>query len=356
MGILGFGKKSREERERREAEEAEKNRLHAEAVRKQNEQEELAKLRKTEEERKEREAQEAEAAEKKRIAEEERKRNEEEEKEKLRIAEENRKLKEAEERQKAEEDKKQRRIKKNMNGEELVFRGLPWGIKLTDAKVLLGLPNIRQRRVKESVPSKYCIYGVDGSKVMKAQHGNFRNYGLSWELWNDYPSGTTIRVADKDTCNLELYFACVPKEGKLSYSDEDTMLYAATYRFDKEERSVPSSSGYSRTEKVPVETTADDLSKKLILLYGEPDERDAEVTFIDYDGGPTCRSIVTHWYGKNNTEIALSQVKNDKYDFSNRVSISYVWHGISDVLLQADEASDPESKTYKRLFLGANGL
>lgn len=38
------------------------------------------------------------------------------------------------------------------------------------------------------------------------------------------------------------------------------------------------------------------------------------------------------------------------------VEISYVWHGGDAVLQAADNATDPSSKIYKRLFLGCNGL
>ena len=239
-----------------------------------------------------------------------------------------------------------------MVNEELLFRGLPWGINIDEARALLNLPDLESLQLKDAVSSQYSVYGFQGHRVAASANSHYKNKGLVHQLWRWYSDeDSRPRIAEKMLEAIYLFFANVPKGNKLSYSDSDTCLYAATYYFAPERESFAKDAAY-----IPVVKTADGLIEKLSLLYGAPDKVDAAIPYTD--GAYTYHSAVTHWFGKNDTEIALSAVTMDEFAANElqHVEISYVWHGGDAVLQAADNATDPSSKIYKRLFLGCNGL
>ncbi len=239
-----------------------------------------------------------------------------------------------------------------MVNEELLFRGLPWGINIDEARALLNLPDLESLQLKDAVSSQYSVYGFQGHRVAASANSHYKNKGLVHQLWRWYSDeDSRPRIAEKMLEAIYLFFANVPKGNKLSYSDSDTCLYAATYYFAPERESFAKDAAY-----IPVVKTADGLIEKLSLLYGAPDKVDAAIPYTD--GAYTYHSAVTHWFGKNDTEIALSAVTMDEFASNElqHVEISYVWHGGDMVLQAADNATDPSSKIYKRLFLGCNGL
>lgn len=238
-----------------------------------------------------------------------------------------------------------------MVNEELLFRGLPWGINIDEAEALLKIPDMEVLHLEDAVSPHYCIYGFHGRCIAASANSHYKNKGLSQQLWRWYPhKNDRPRIAEKALEAIYLWFANVPHGSKLSYAESDTCLYAATYYFAPEQESRAKNASY-----LPASKTAESLTEKLSLLYGTPDKTDAAFQYTD--GIYSYHKAVTRWFGKNNTEIALStDIHDGESNFFQHAEISYVWHGGDAILQAADNATDPSSKTYKRLFLGCNGL
>lgn len=159
-----------------------------------------------------------------------------------------------------------------MVNEELLFRGLPWGINIDEARALLNLPDLESLQLKDAVSSQYSVYGFQGHRVAASANSHYKNKGLVHQLWRWYSDeDSRPRIAEKMLEAIYLFFANVPKGNKLSYSDSDTCLYAATYYFAPERESFAKDAAY-----IPVVKTADGLIEKLNLLYGAPDKVDEQ--------------------------------------------------------------------------------
>lgn len=159
-----------------------------------------------------------------------------------------------------------------MVNEELLFRGLPWGINIDEARALLNLPDLESLQLKDAVSSQYSVYGFQGHRVAASANSHYKNKGLVHQLWRWYSDeDSRPRIAEKMLEAIYLFFANVPKGNKLSYSDSDTCLYAATYYFAPERESFAKDAAY-----IPVVKTADGLIEKLSLLYGAPDKVDEQ--------------------------------------------------------------------------------
>lgn len=203
-----------------------------------------------------------------------------------------------------------------------MFRSLPWGVS---ADMVQGLYTDLE---KVDDPNPLTIAQITRKEPATDVNYNsinkFTNRGVMTQLSSDYPSDYGIRVGGLFTSTWSCYFANLPVNGRLTYDLEDTYLYAARYTFSTADNY------YSKEDMGKL------LTERLSLLYGEPTKASGNFT---------------HWEGINDTEIILNL--DPEY---GRVYLSYVWNGGDELLKTADEATDPSSSLYKRLFMNCNGL
>ena len=225
---------------------------------------------------------------------------------------------------------------------EITFRDIPWG---TSFDTISSIISFKETNYKEAYPIEKIIkFGY--------QPLTFNNYGLNKIVSSNYRDDEGIQVGKYIVSSWDLYFAYVPKNNKLTYNDEDTMLYAARYTIQpdsKEKTYWGTSSVWSSLEKK--KEVINSYIEKLTLLYGNPDTTE-KFDYVRSSSTYPIKSI--YWKGANNTEVVLS------YDESNegyaRICITYAWLEGDKLLQDADKLADPNSIIYKRLFLDCNGL
>ncbi len=187
--------------------------------------------------------------------------------------------------------------------QELLFRGVPWGINLPSAieqisDITFGKPS--------------GDYAVSTSNRC-LDKGDSWGFGLGVYV----ESQKTINVAGY-SASVALGFAYTPNtEGLLPKTEADTALTYATY--------------YIRHKDARF--AVEDLSEKLTKLYGEPKRIQKDVV-IEYD--------IYYWEGANNTIISLIGEFFDSG--TTHVSIVYSFYGADDLYNAAKEAIDLEER------------
>ena len=115
-----------------------------------------------------------------------------------------------------------------MVNEELLFRGLPWGINIDEARALLNLPDLESLQLKDAVSSQYSVYGFQGHRVAASANSHYKNKGLVHQLWRWYSDeDSRPRIAEKMLEAIYLFFANVPKGNKLSYATMGIKFFIA---------------------------------------------------------------------------------------------------------------------------------
>lgn len=125
-------------------------------------------------------------------------------------------------------------------------------------------------------------------------------------------------VAGYKASEINLYFAFVPVNGKLTKKESDTSLYGASYKFEPQNLAGMTA----------------DLKNKLSSLYGQPVK---VTTDSDIWGN---KSEFTWWSGANGTELVLKSFDSSADStgiYDDEIVISYAWR-YGDTLMQT--ASD----------------
>lgn len=100
-----------------------------------------------------------------------------------------------------------------MVNEELLFRGLPWGINIDEARALLNLPDLESLQLKDAVSSQYSVYGFQGHRVAASANSHYKNKGLVHQLWRWYSDeDSRPRIAEKMLEAIYLFSQMFPRE------------------------------------------------------------------------------------------------------------------------------------------------
>lgn len=214
--------------------------------------------------------------------------------------------------------------------EELRWLELPWGVSFEEVNAIYALE--KDMSVDSADLSIDSLYG-NGLQ--------FVNKGQAVVSKQAYPLRGEMYVANKKVNQLDLYFAFLPnEEGKITHDPASSAFYAARYQIDAYSNYVNKSELFTY------------YLDKLTFMYGEPDM--TETTMQINHLGNEDEVTAVHWYGANDTEIILSFYPNfSSWDF---VYITYACRKGDTWLQAADEAIDPDSATYKRLYCDCAGL
>ena len=217
---------------------------------------------------------------------------------------------------------------------ELQFRGLPWGASLDVVSKLY-------TTFDEKITASASPLNVLAIRKAEPEY-TFNNLGQMIRL-NYYNSDYVMNVGPLQTNSIDMYFAYLPKDGKLTYDSAETSLYAAQYYFSKYVQDY----GINN-----VGDMWDKLLEKLVLLYGEPDST-SEIPYKNSKDEARTATACS-WNGANDTAIVL-YTESDRND-SGPVYLTYYTKKGDQLLKDADNAADPNSETYKRLFMNCSGL
>ncbi len=136
-------------------------------------------------------------------------------------------------------------------------------------------------------------------------------------------------IAGYTTSEINLYFAFLPVDGCLTYSESDTSLYGAQYVF----------------KPTDLNAVYEDLKNKLSQQYGTP----SKVTY-DKDLRNNEYSY-TYWYGENDTELVLKglcgEIDTSGY-YDDKIYISYVWRNGDTLLKNASDAVKAEKNSKEK--------
>lgn len=203
-----------------------------------------------------------------------------------------------------------------------LFRGFPWG---SSVELLDSLYDVSESKDPDPMTVEQ-IYNTGLEYT-----NQFKNRGLMTKYSANYRTDYGVYVGDLFTDTWTCYYVNMPKNGRMTYDEADTFLYAARYYFSKYDQV----SRYDSLDKMEKQ-----LTSRLTDLYGTP------TTPATKDATGV---IMTRWEGANDTEIVLTKGEYSVY-------LTYLWKGGDELLAKADAATDPDSKTYKRLFMDCGGL
>ena len=220
---------------------------------------------------------------------------------------------------------------------EITFRDIPWGTSFDK------IPSYLSNNIKEEANcdqiEDIILFGNRAFRI-------FENDGLGKKMISNYPDNEGIEVGEYKATSWSLYFAYIPKNDKLTYNNEDTQLYAAQYTI-----SPMTYDGKWRDEEQK-ERVINSYISKLTLLYGNPEKKGNIVYESFFKNKKPIDGLL--WNGENNTVVVLSYYHD--YSSSDLIHITYAWLEGDNLLQIADELTDATSLTYKRLFLGCDGL
>lgn len=214
--------------------------------------------------------------------------------------------------------------------EELRWLELPWGVSFEEVNAIYALE--KDMSVDSADLSIDSLYG-NGLQ--------FVNKGQAVVSKQAYPLRGEMYVANNRVYQLDLYFAFLPnEEGKITHDPASSAFYAARYDISAPDNNMNKEDLFTH------------YLDKLTFMYGEPDLTETIMQISKY--GNEYEVTTVHWYGANNTEIILSFYP--KGNVSNSVYITYAIREGDTWLQAADEAIDPNSAIYKRLYCDCAGL
>lgn len=192
---------------------------------------------------------------------------------------------------------------------EILFRDVPWGVSFDETCKLL---------------PEFDFYG----NAMEGLHAATANDVLKGQIYGSYNSRDSydgsicfcamsfpdsgVDIAGYPLLSMYLFYTYSTENG-LSLSDNNTILYGATYEFE---------------EPQDLDSMYSDLVSKLSEVYGEPDD--------SYDlADPIMKGTYTCWNGADDTAVAIQS-----YDCDGQASvyISYAWFEGDELLKKADDA------------------
>ncbi len=182
---------------------------------------------------------------------------------------------------------------------EIDFRGVKLGSTLADVQTVL--------EVNPHNAETFC--GTDLSEIMfdfyyyaSPKYAHPENPGCFLDEEIGY---LNLDVAGYEADHVGMYFVRPVIDGIISDDNSEAIFYAGSYSF---------SSG-------DINTTVDDLEKKLTTLYGTPEKQ-------KINGGT---ALV--WYGADDTAISLWSYGTGPY-----AGLSYVWLGAEALIDEAKNA------------------
>lgn len=206
---------------------------------------------------------------------------------------------------------------------EIRFCNIPWGTSFTDA-----VEAVPQFELYSFSGEAYKTYSVDDVVVgdyngIQFEESGINIIGHAWEC--------EAAVAGYTTSDIQMFFAFDVIDGKLTYKEDDSSLYAARYEF----------------ETMNPASMESDLIGKLSSLYGAPDESQSG---IDWNGAPIT---YTYWYGANNTMVVLKVITQpENSEYAHTVQINYAWRDGDVLLAAASDAKVAEKKSNEQSIYG----
>ncbi len=197
----------------------------------------------------------------------------------------------------------------------ITFRDAPWGISFTEADQLFPEYRLSSAYAGENMR----VYPIEEIVTDKSEH----DYEYSDINIPAYCFEHEFQVAGYTTSGIYLYFAYTPVDGILTHKEEDTALYAAKYEF----------------EPANIDFVADDLTRKLSSVYGEPDKDGARSSY-------SFNYTWTLWWGTDHTAVALTKKIPSQSSSNGEIWISYYTTDGFDWL---QTASDAEKERLLRL-------
>ena len=197
----------------------------------------------------------------------------------------------------------------------ITFRDAPWGISFTEAEQLFPEYQLSSAFTGENMR----VYPIEEIVTDECKH----DYEYNDINIPAYCYEHEFQVAGYTTSGIHLYFAYTPVDGILTHKEEDTALYAAKYEF----------------EPANIDYVADDLTRKLSSIYGEPDKDGARSSY-------SFNYTWTLWWGKDHTAVALTKKIPNKSSSNGEIWISYYTTDGFDWL---QTASDAEKERLLRL-------
>lgn len=175
--------------------------------------------------------------------------------------------------------------------DEILFREIHWGISFTEAKGRL--------------PELYLVdFTTDSETYCNALYHipyGFENerkeYDGDYLGINATSFKCELKVGGYDVSRVWMDFAYIPQDGVLARSDNETMLYHATYSF---------------SEIRDVDTAVSSLTDKLCSIYGNPDAT-----------GNNDQYTWNVWFGTNNTGVSIKSENNNVSNGERYIWISY---------------------------------
>lgn len=197
----------------------------------------------------------------------------------------------------------------------ITFRDAPWGISFKEAEQLFPEYQLSSAFTGENMR----VYPIEEIVTDESKH----DYEYNDINIPAYCYEHEFQVAGYTTSGIHLYFAYTPVDGILTHKEEDTALYAAKYEF----------------EPANIDYVADDLTRKLSSIYGEPDKDGARSSY-------SFNYTWTLWWGKDHTAVALTKKIPNKSSSNGEIWISYYTTDGFDWL---QTASDAEKERLLRL-------
>ncbi len=206
----------------------------------------------------------------------------------------------------------------------ILFRNIEWGVPFPTVRDSFSNPLKFQNLVDEEFYSTRSVeYDLYDKKVYDFdERVSASYYKRSKDLSGAKTDFSGFKVAGYEVEEMQLKFAAIPDEnGLILPDDEHTYFYFAKYVIS------------AQTDNL--DSAAKDLKKKLISLYGEPDDYFEQGTLFKFDK-------YTVWYGGKGTVLVLYIYEpQDLYgsDSVEKIEIRYGTLEGNTVLKKANEAA-----------------
>lgn len=197
---------------------------------------------------------------------------------------------------------------------DISFRNVPWGSSYSKARnTLSGIRWYEYSGESHSADTINDIVGIGSDP--KTINDNINMYSYS-------SSSLKVSVAGYEVKEIKMYYAYTANNGTVTRSENDTSLYAASYKF----------------EPTDLDGVYADLTGKLTSLYGEPVDTQHDVSWTN------DKYTYTIWNDANNNQVVLKldDERESTWAIGNYIYIYYVWGQADEALTTADNAVSAE--------------
>lgn len=196
----------------------------------------------------------------------------------------------------------------------ITFRNVPWGSSFTEAKgIIQGIRWLDYSGENHGADTIKDIVGI-GSDV-KTSNNNINMYAYS-------SSSTKVTVAGYEVDEMKMYYAFTSANGTVTRTEENTALYAASYKF----------------EPTDIDGVFADLTGKLTFLYGEPTETRHDTNWTN------DKYTYVIWNSADGDQVILKMddERESTWSTGNKIYLFYIWNQADVVLRAADDAVTAE--------------